>query len=284
MPYKTILVHLNDQHRVPALLAAATTIARSNGAHIVGLSVLPPTIIIAGMDGSPGTVIEDHRTSYREQMKLMSEAFETATATIPGVTREWRELDCERENPFGNAASVVVAQARSADLVIAGQDNPEWALSSHLDVAEALVMETGRPVLVMPRNGAPQRLGGRVVVAWNGRREAARAAFDALPLLQAAGAVRAVWINPDSEPGTAEEIPAADLCTSLARHGVKCEAAKRGVRGEAAGPALLAAAGDFDADMLVMGCYGHSRLRELVLGGATRHVLGHARIPVLMAH
>lgn len=284
MSYKTVLVHLNDERRAPGLIAAGVATARGNNAHIVGLSVLPPTIIVPGMDGDPGAVIDEHRVSYREQMKRMREAFERATGGIAALSAEWREVDAEEQNPFGVASSVIVAQARCADLVIASQANPEWSLSSQLDVAEALAMESGRPVLMLPRTATSAPLGERIVVAWNGRREAARAAFDALPFLKAAKAVRVIWANPEDEPQTAGDVPGADLCTVLARHGVKCEATRHGQPGAGAGAALLSAVDAFEGDMLVMGCYGHSRLREMVLGGATRHVMAHARVPVLLAH
>lgn len=284
MPYKTVLVHLNDERRAPGLIATGVAVARANAAHLVGLSVLPPTIIVPGMDGDPGAVIDEHRASYREQMKRMREAFERATGGLAALSAEWREVDAEEQNPFGLASAVIVAQSRCADLVITSQANPEWSLSTHLDAGEALAMESGRPVLMLPRTATTAPPGERIVVAWNGRREAARAAFDALPFLQAAKAVRVVWANPDDEAQTAGQVPGADLCTVLARHGVTCEAAGHAQAGAGAGAALLSAVSAFDGDMLVMGCYGHSRLRELVLGGATRHVLAHARVPVLLAH
>ena len=284
MDYKTILVHLNDEHRAAGLLAAAIGASRANGAHLIALCVLPPTIIIPGIDGDPGAVIDDHRTSYAAQMTRMQEAFEKTAGAVPALSYEWRALDCETENPFGIAASVVAAQARCADLVIASQANPEWSLSGHLDVAEEVIMESGRPVLVMPKSGGAAAFGQRVVVAWNGRREAARAAFDAMPFLKAASDVRVVWLNPENEKQAAGPLPGFELCEALARHGVKCEAARRSEPGAGAGAALLSAVDEFKADMLVMGCYGHSRLREMVLGGASRHVMQHARVPVLMAH
>lgn len=284
MSFKTVLVHLNDEHRAAGLLKAAIHAARADNAHLIGLSVLPPTIIIPGMEGDAGAVIDEHRTAYREQIGRLHLAFETAACELPDLSREWRVIDSETENPFGNAAAVVASQARSADLVVASQENPDWSLSGHLDVAEHVIMESGRPVLMTPKSGIPARIGERIVVAWNGRREAARAAFDALPLLQVARNVRVVWLNPESDQPAAGDLPCVDLCAALARHGVTCEAAQRSEPGAGAGAALLAAVEEFDADMLVMGCYGHSRLRELVLGGASRHVLRHAKVPVLMSH
>jgi nucleotide-binding universal stress UspA family protein len=123
-----------------------------------------------------------------------------------------------------------------------------------------------------------------VLVAWNGRREAARAVFDALPILRGASDVKVIWVNPQSERERAQGIPAADICTALARHGVKCEATEQVAPRGGVGETLLARAREMGADLLVMGCYGHARLREFVFGGASRHVLRHMPIPVLMSH
>ena len=112
----------------------------------------------------------------------------------------------------------------------------------------------------------------------------ARAVFDALPLLQGAKDVRVVWVNPQSELERAQDVPAADICVALARHGVKCQATEQVAPQASVEETLLACAKDFEADLLVMGCYGHTRLRELIFGGASRHVLAHMAVPVLMAH
>ena len=295
MSYKTILVHLNDERRLPSLLAAAVQIAQASSAHLIGLAVLPPIIIVPGTDAGPGVVIDEHRITYQAQINRMRVAFD-ALQGEPGFTTEWRELDGQDVNPFGDVAMVVLGSARAADLVITGQANPEWALSGYLDVAEQLILESGRPVLLMPKAGparssladcsgaSANAIGKRILLAWNGRREAVRAVFDALPLLKAADVVKVGCVDPQAEGTGAGMPPSAQICNALARHGVKCEAmqpihAKRGV-----GSALLATADSERADMLVMGCYGRSRLREFIMGGASQHVLGHMNIPVLMSH
>ncbi len=129
-----------------------------------------------------------------------------------------------------------------------------------------------------------ERIGERVLAAWNARREAARAVFDALPILQRAKEVRVVWVNPQSERELAQDIPAADICAALARHGVQCQAVEEERPHIGVGETLLACAKDYEADLLVTGCYGHTRLREFVFGGASRHVQEHMSIPVLMSH
>jgi nucleotide-binding universal stress UspA family protein len=277
--YKTILVHCNDKRRIRALLAPAVGLAEAYQAHLHALSVVPPVSVIAGGPESPPIVVDDHCTLYREENPAMRAAFDDAVRGR-GLVPEWQDSDA---GALG-VADCVLPFARSADLVIASQTDPAWIWSNWLDVADRLVLESGRPVLIVPNTGMHGRVGGKVLVAWNGRRESARAIFDALPILRRAKAVKVAWVNPQSESDIAGDVPAADICTALARHSVKCEATEQLRPGVGVGETLLAAAKDFGADLLVMGCYGHSRLREFVFGGASRHVLQTMSIPVLMSH
>ena len=282
MTYRTILIHFTDERRVASMLDTALPLARANKAHVVGLCVLPPIIVVPAMDGVPADAIEEHRDKYREQMARMRDQFATATKA-GGVEASWQELDVQTENPFGNVAGVVVQRARSADLVIAGQADPKWPLTGLLDVAEPTIIESGRPVLLVPSAGAAKPMGKHILLAWYGSREAARAAFDALPLLAAAERVTVAEIDGHGEQKPRQTAATTEICATLSRHGVRCEAlVHRAMTGT--GSTLLALARDKGADTLVMGCYGHSRLREFVMGGATRYVLQHTTIPVLMAH
>jgi nucleotide-binding universal stress UspA family protein len=224
-------------------------------------------------------VIDEHCKAYRRDNPEMKAAFETA-GRARNVASEWRGADAGSTS----VAEVVLQHARAADLVVAAQTDAKWPGSQRLDIADRLVLESGRPVLIVPNEGSQQDVGERILVAWNARREAARAVFDALPLLQRAKEVRVIWVNPQSEGELAQDIPAADICTALARHGVKCEATQAVQPRTNVGETLLAQASDWAANLLVMGCYGHSRLREFVLGGASEHVLRQMSIPVLMAH
>jgi nucleotide-binding universal stress UspA family protein len=281
MAYKTVLAHLNDKARLSRVLEPAAEIASAFEAHLTGLSITPPAVVVpAGMPGAPETVIvDDHCMAYRAENPQMKAAFE-AMARAQNLPAEW----CEIEAGTRTVADVALEHAHAADLIVAAQTDPKWPGSGHLDVADRLVMGSGRPVLVIPNEGSREAMGRKILVAWNARREAARAVFDALPLLQRAGAVKCVWVNPQSEDATAQDLPAVDICISLARHGVNCEAAETVRPNANVGRTLLDCAKDYGADLLVMGCYGHSRLRELVMGGATDHVLKNMTIPVLMSH
>jgi nucleotide-binding universal stress UspA family protein len=154
-------------------------------------------------------------------------------------------------------------------------------VGSFHDVPIRLTLETGRPVLLVPADPKMTTVGQRITVAWNHSRESARAAFDALPMLQLAASVQILGINPTADNASG---PGEDLASALSRHGVNAHptVANTAARGE--GEELIAALARHESDMLVMGCYGHSRLREMVLGGVTKYVLAHANIPVLLSH
>ena len=285
MSYKSILVHINDERRLPRLLEAAAALARDKGSHILGVSVVPPYVIDPSGDAmmvNPD-LMQSHRDAYRRQEQRMKAAFDRATgeAAEPGLTAEWRSLDAGFN---ATAADVLMSVASAVDLNIASQADANWPGTHVLDVPDRLATDSGRPVLIIPNAPARPFATRRVLVAWNGRREATRAVFDALPLLKKAQDVSVIWIDPRKASDEAGDIPAADLCAALARHGVKCGEGASISPKLSAGETLLFEATKFGWDLLVMGCYGHSRLREFILGGATRHVLSQMTIPVLMSH
>ena len=280
MSYRTILVHAGDERRLSRLLGSALVLARQNDAHVTALSVLPPVIIDPALTpGGVATVIDSHRRAYEQQRTRMQASFNEAIR-LAGIIGEWVNADSNH----GGVWSKVVDYGRSADLIVASQANPDWPFSKLVEAPAEIVLHSGRPVLLIPNSGQHAELGKRVLIAWNGRREAARAAFDALPILKRAEIVRVLWVNPEQEQELGQDLPAADLCTALARHGVTCEATETTHPKFNAGETLLARVHDTATDLLVMGCYGHSRFREFIFGGATRHLLNHMNVPVLMAH
>ena len=208
----------------------------------------------------------------------MRQQFEEATAA-KSFRAEWRDADAGSFPVVG----LVLDHARVSDLVVASQTDHEWPASGWLDVADLVAVGSGRPVLVIPNASRLTHIGSRVLVAWNGRREAARAVFDALPILKHAEAIKVVWIDPQSD-GEPERTLGQDICEALLRHGVRCDKTKRVTPQDGVGPTLMAQAQTFGADLLVMGCYGHSRVREFVFGGATRYFLKNMSVPVLMSH
>jgi nucleotide-binding universal stress UspA family protein len=191
------------------------------------------------------------------------------------VAHEWRKAD-------GAAVDVIRLHSKYCDLLILGQRNPNAA--NHFgDLPDGVVLTVGRPVLIIPYSTKIRNIGARVMVGWDASAQAARAVHDAIPLISGAEKVDIIAINPN---GSVEhgDTPCADISLHLARHGIKAEAQSITVNDIGIADILLSRAADKGVDLFVMGAYGHSRWRELVLGGVTAHMLDHMTMPVLMAH
>jgi len=186
----------------------------------------------------------------------------------------------------GYANDVVPPYARLADLVIAGQadsQDPESFIADQF--AEHLLMSAGRPVLLLPATGVHATPGKRVLVAWDGSREATRAIHDAMPFLSHATDVTLLTVDAARDEPPEWRIPGADIALTIARHGVKVNVREVSTGSDTpVGDVLLSQAADSGCDLIVMGAYAHSRLHELVLGGATRTVLQSMTVPVLLSH
>lgn len=280
MTYKTILVSLNEVGRTQQLIAAAATVARAVGAHVSGLYVIPAVQVYpsVGFEAAP-QVFEGNRTYFKENAARVRAAFEEAMKR-EGLTFDFHQVDSR--TPI--IADEVVAVGRCADLVIVSTTNPDEITGVERDFVDQVLMGVGRPVVVLPFKGDVSLSLDEIVVGWNGEREAARSAFDALPLLKAAKKVRIVRVDPQKDSTLRGSVPGADLAEALARHGVKTEAQGFPTDGSDEGQALLRCADDAGAGLVVMGAYGHSRLTEFIFGGATRFVLTRLNRPVLMSH
>lgn len=278
MSYKTILVHLNDERRAEAVLEPAMALARRYNAHLIGMHVY------AALPAAPisipyaSKVIGGLAGAERKAMEQIAAIFARMTANQPFVP-EWRGLKV----PHVDLASVVMDHGRAADLIVAGQTDPDWDLSPLMDFPERLALESGRPVLVVPVKGQFSDVGCNVVVAWKPGRESSRAVFDALPLLTAAEKVQIVELK-EGDGGEGSLAPDTTIAASLARHGVRPEVhssvpGKGGVAQD-----ILARVEANNADLLVLGAYGHSRFREMVFGGVTRYIARHMTVPTLFSH
>ncbi len=277
MTIKDILVHVDSAVAAQARLEIAFTLAQRFDAHVVGLYVDPELIGPAFAEVPVGPVLID---SLEKEINQRAERAEQAFSALRerfGVAAEWRRVQ-------GYAPACVASHARYVDLAIVGQGGDEDLLSMSDGVAETALLESGRPVLVVPWIGASAPGGGRVVVAWNASRESTRALHDALPLLERAASVEVVTINPSTADEFEGGSPGADICVHLARHGIDATAHRIEATDIDAGNLLLSRAADEGAELLVVGGYGHSRLRELVLGGVTRELLAHMTLPVLFSH
>lgn len=280
MSFKTILVPIPEIAHLRQVLEPAILLAQQQGSHLIGLSTLPAIVIVPGSAFGAGAVIEAHRQVYLERMGKLRENFEEMTRG-QSFQSEWRHVDAGYET----VTDVVISEGRSADLIVALQDDSSSDYySGGMEEPERMVIESGRPVLMIPKTGVSVIPAKRVVVAWNGRRESARAVFDALPLLKSADNVEVMWVNPQEDGDAAGDLPGIDICRALTRHGIKCDATQNIRPAGDVGETLLGAARANRADLLVMGCYGHSRFREFIAGGATRRVMQTMTLPVLMSH
>ena len=223
------------------------------------------------------SVYREWRETEVEQAGKTREVFEQA-ARQRDISVEWRAMG---EGPEADPA----LHARYADVAILGQIDPDSdemaAIRPH---PERVALASGRPILVVPYAGQFETIGRRIVVAWDASREATRAVNDAMPLLAAAEMVTVLTIDPHQGPAGHGELPGADISLHLARHGVKAAIERTVSAGVPAGEVVLSRTADLAADLLVMGAYGHSRARELLLGGVTRTVLNSMTVPVLMSH
>lgn len=279
MSYKTILVHLTDERRARSSLAFASRLAGKFDAHLIGLyafpafRLTPPVPLPFG-----GEVVGQIRAALREDVESVKSVFDDVTARQPFVA-EWRSITTERRP----ADQVVLEHARAADLVIASQTDSGWKWSDILDFPETLAVGAGRPVLVVPNFGRFEQVPRLITIAWNGSREAARAVADAMPLLRLAELVNVLCVR-EGGPLREGHLPDAEIAASLARHGVKVDFAEIIATEYTVGEEIRVRAIDRGSDLMVMGCYGHSRFREMALGGVTRHMLREMTMPVLFSH
>ncbi len=278
MSYKSILVQVDHSKACAARVDAAIGLAVRHQAHLAALYLLaepPGASFVRGY--LPPEVLETIRTqtAARAEEKLAEISAAAKRNQLSFDTRIDRGFDVE-------LADIFAVHARHADLAVVGQEDPDAPSPGRQP--EQLVLGGGRPVLLIPYIGPGKTLGERVVVAWDASRAAARAVRDALPFLTRAAAVQVVSVNPSPGGFGHGEVPGNDIALYLARHGVNVEVQHIETRDLDVGNALLSHVASEAADLLVMGGYGHSRLREIMLGGATRTILHDMTVPVLMAH
>ena len=280
MGIKDILVQVDHTERAMVRIDLATALAREHESHLTGLAINRVPYVPGYIEGStPASVLTTLAERTREANETAEKNFRDRCDRA-GISAEWREIE-----PYGDAARLVGQHARYVDLVIVGQGDPDADNPLHsVDFVDKLVLNTGVPVVVVPRFGTFKKLGERILLAWNGSREGARALKDALPLMNGQTNVTVMQVNPPGNTHAERDMESVDIAAHLARHGIKVEAAQIVAEDMKVGDMLLSRAADYGADLIVMGAYGHSRLSELVLGGVTRYILRHMTMPVLMSH
>ena len=281
MGLKDILVHLDGTAQAATRLAVAAELARRHGAHLTGLYVVDVMLpIMAAADAGSGAVLGELLDRMRHDALAEAAKVEAGfqeTLRREGIAGEWRLAE-------GATPEHVALHARYADLCVLGQEDPDGTQQAATATLEAALFDSGRPVLVIPYAGSFETIGSRVLVGWNASAQAARAVHDALPLVRPGGSVTISAVNPRRGIDAHGDEPGADIARHLARHGLTVQVEHTVAPEIGAGDMLLNRASELSADLLVMGAYGHSRLRETILGGVTRTLLRQMTIPVLMAH
>lgn len=274
---KDIVVNLSVDPGLDVAGSYAISLADAFGAHLAALAfsyepIIPPTI----MGGVPASFIDDQRAHADKDASDAIARFDAA-ARRAGVSFESRTLRAS----LAGGADMFGRIARRFDLSVVGQAEPDKVAPEEL-IAEGALFASGRPVLIVPYIQKAAFTAERVMIAWDGSRSAARAVADAMPLLGKAKAVDVVIVADDK--GKSDELPGADIAQHLARHGLTIDV-RRIVAGDSdVASTLLSHAADASADLIVMGAYGHSRLREFILGGVTRGMLAAMTVPALMSH
>lgn len=279
MSYKSLLTVLTDTDFAETTLKQAASFARAQNAHL--------DVLCLGLDrsqtgyyyaGATALVVEQSLNVAREEVgkiEALAEAFLKKTETRWGIETGI--------SPVSDLTRHVAARARFADLTMLSKPyGPDHGFEMESTV-EAALFEAQAPVLVLPDQAEPVVAPKTITIAWNESPEALRAVRAALPLLRAAELVRVVVIDPPSH-GPNRSDPGGLLSQFLARHGVRVEVDVMAKSLPRISDVLLRHANDNDVDLIVMGAYGHSRFRESILGGATRHMLEQSEVPIFMAH
>ncbi len=285
MALKDLMVLLDPSERSSRRLALAAALARRHGAHLTGLCLaeavrpIDPVALTADGYAYGGSLkaFLDQLAAERTRAIAPVEAAFREQLVRDGIEGEW----ILGEGPPGPAS---LARARLADLLIAGQDPPGRDESAYAAPLEDLLLDSGRPLLLIPYYGSFPTCGESILIGWTETREAARAVHDAMPLLISAGSVTVLAIDAPHDETGPREVPTADIARHLARHGVKAVAAETVSGPISTADALLNYASDIGADLIVIGGYGHSRVREIVFGGVTRSLLRHMTVPILFSH
>ena len=286
---RTILVPFCDDDRAEAALQTALSIAGRYDGHVEGLHAWRTPQIIAGegvvfpseslarlTDESKQFAASAHQR-FDAVIKAADIPYRAIGAAADGVSCSWREGE-------GVESEIVGDYGRLFNMIVMGRNE----LGTSVDwkaTLEAALFESGRPVLIVPHSPPPET-GERVALAWNDSIEASRAVAAAMPVLRGAGEVIVLRAREkiSAEDKKAASGEADDLVRYLAWNGIAAEARCLDAAGESEGGVLLAAAVAWKADLLVMGGYTHSRFRQMLIGGVTRHMLTEAEVPVLMAH
>jgi nucleotide-binding universal stress UspA family protein len=275
MEFKTILAVLQDEADTERVLGMAVALAARHGAHLVGLHARALPLPPATPMGMPDIGYMEAADEASRKLTAKVQAIFEHRTRAEGVSAEWRSM----ESISGDSAAAALESARCADLVVAGQGDPDQPAA---DLA-ALLFHGGRPVLFVPFAGRFEAEFARIIVAWNGTSEAARAAFDALPFLVAARQVEILTVDAPTDARQDAITSGAEIAAALSRHGCKVTVVNVHSGTLTAGEAIQNRVADENVQLLVAGAYSRSRLRELFFGGVTRTMIRSMTCPTLMS-
>jgi len=268
MTYKTILAILDAPENAGIAADFALALAAGHNAHVIGLhaEIVSAVPMVAPMEIPDPIAVQALQDMARNEAVTIEQLFH-AKAAASGGSFEWRSFT----SSVGYASQPLLETARSSDLILAVQPDPANPSDAHVDV-ESFLFESGRPVLMIPYIlKAPMPIR-RVLIAWNGSKEAARATFDAMPFLKAADSVEILSIDP-AENASQTPVTGADITATLVRHGIKATLTTTASAEKSASQVIENRLSDDSIDLLVMGAYTHSRLWQMIFGGTTKTVL-----------
>lgn len=278
MSYKTILAVLQGKDDADRVLDCALPLASRFQAHLIGVHAEPIPVPYVTPMGFPDTDFIAASAELNQQRSNELKALFEARAAREGVSCEWHAL----ESVSGDSAIGALAAARACDLVVVQQSDPEGASGSLANV-EALLFESGRPVLFVPYAVSVDPAFSKVLVAWNGTQQAARAVFDALPFIREAKETQILSLDASDTGQQDGAVAGVDIAAALARHGAKVVYASEGSGGVGTGEAIENRIAESGIDLLVMGAYSQSWLKEFFFGGATRTLLQSMPTATLMS-
>ena len=274
---KDIIAYLTPSDSRDPAAEFAISVAETFEVHVAGVAfAYEPVIPASVMGGISVDLIENQRTENAQAAQAAIDKFNALT-NREGLSSETRLLDAS----MAGGADLFGRLARRFDLSVVGQTEPDTVAPTDL-VIEAAMFESGRPVIVVPYIQKDDLTLNHVMACWDGSKTAARAIADAMPFLKRAKMVELVIVT--GEEGKSDELPGVDYGQHLARHNLNVDV-KRIARGSVdVQDVILSYAADSGTDLIVMGGYGHSRLRQFILGGVTRSILSSMTVPVLLAH
>jgi nucleotide-binding universal stress UspA family protein len=278
MSYKSILVQLDHDKQCLQRIKVAVDLALRFDAHLTGLATIGRFEIPAPLGYEPMLAYHEQ---VIEQMRLSAKL---AAKDFVDYVKATGLRSFESQVEEGNPVDCVSIHARYSDLLILGQMGENTLqIGTPEDLPEGVLLSAARPIIYVPYAGEYQGIGKEIMVLWNGSREAARAAHDALPLMQQAKKVHIACFDAKANSHGYSGEPGSDIAQYLSHHGIKADITRSTSQGNV-GEAALSLAADLNVDLIVMGGYGHSRVRELLLGGATKTLLKSMTVPVLMSH